>query len=79
MLIHMPTLAQDEELKSDLSFLAAMSLMLFNLTSKFKHYFTKNLTVCRPFSSQKTYKVLFFGSDSIALKSFKKINELRFV
>ncbi|XP_028171630.1 methionyl-tRNA formyltransferase, mitochondrial [Ostrinia furnacalis] len=43
----------------------------------FRRFSKKNLIITSQFSTNKSYKVLFFGSDSIALRSLRKINEFR--
>ncbi|RVE54061.1 hypothetical protein evm_001184 [Chilo suppressalis] len=42
-----------------------------------KQFFIKKYSHARLYATQKSYKVLFFGSDSIALKSLIKVNEFR--
>lgn len=43
----------------------------------FKRISNQNSRFTRCYCDKKAYKLLFFGSDSIALSSFKKVNEFR--
>ncbi|XP_049869968.1 methionyl-tRNA formyltransferase, mitochondrial [Pectinophora gossypiella] len=55
-----------------------MFKMVHNLSSRlFGLFFKEKQSYLRRFHHNKTYKVLFFGSDGIALSSLRKINEFR--
>ncbi|KAL0882463.1 hypothetical protein ABMA27_000936 [Loxostege sticticalis] len=55
-----------------------MSSAVYNLYPRlFRRFSKENYTYTSQFRTYKTYKVLFFGSDSIALRSLRKINEFR--
>ncbi|KAF9815896.1 hypothetical protein SFRURICE_009794 [Spodoptera frugiperda] len=52
--------------------------MIPNLSSHFlKTIFKRNYLFVRQYATTKSYKLLFFGSDGIALSSLRKINEFR--
>ncbi|XP_075971744.1 methionyl-tRNA formyltransferase, mitochondrial [Anticarsia gemmatalis] len=55
-------------------------ILIPNLTGHVTKLYSKkyfNFVVSRPYTATKSYKLLFFGSDGIALSSLKKINEFR--
>lgn len=54
-----------------------MSAIVYNLAPIFAKLFLKEKYLCVHKIHFRTYNVLFFGSDSIALRSLQKVNEFR--
>ncbi|KOB66308.1 Methionyl-tRNA formyltransferase [Operophtera brumata] len=54
-----------------------MLFIVSNLSRAIKIIYKEKCRYLRYYSTKKSYKLLFFGSDSIAFSSFKKVNEFR--
>lgn len=57
-----------------------MTAMVYNLSSHIiRIAIVRKYLSVKHYSTAKSYKLLFFGSDGIALSSLRKINEYRYV